>query len=164
MDPDSYLLMSGIQHFCFCRRQWALIHLEQQWAENLRTAEGHLLHERCHDEVLHEKRAGLLTVRGLWKRVVLCWFNAPFMVYYLRRQNSSTRAQRTENPPLPRTCLFCLNVQAALHRQCSLHKYRLLFCGLYPIVQILPENSFYFPTHLLSPSSRRAWVEMLFHD
>ena len=37
MDPDSYLLMSGIQHFCFCRRQWALIHLEQQWAENLRT-------------------------------------------------------------------------------------------------------------------------------
>ena len=65
MDPDSYLLMSGIQHFCFCRRQWALIHLEQQWAENLRTAEGHLLHERCHDEALHEKRGGLLTVRGL---------------------------------------------------------------------------------------------------
>ena len=30
MDPDSYLLMSGIQHFCFCRRQRALIHLEQQ--------------------------------------------------------------------------------------------------------------------------------------
>ena len=65
MDPDSYLLMSGIQHFCFCRRQWALIHLEQQWAENLRTAEGHLLHERCHDEALHEKRGGLLTVRGM---------------------------------------------------------------------------------------------------
>ena len=38
--PDDYLLMSGIQHFCFCRRQWALIHLEQQWSENLRTAEG----------------------------------------------------------------------------------------------------------------------------
>lgn len=40
--PDDYLLMSGIQHFCFCRRQWALIHLEQQWSENLRTAEGRL--------------------------------------------------------------------------------------------------------------------------
>ena len=35
--PDDSLLMSGIQHFAFCRRQWALIHLEQQWAENLRT-------------------------------------------------------------------------------------------------------------------------------
>ena len=68
MDPDSYLPMSGIQHFCFCRRQWALIHLEQQWAENLRTAEGHLLHERCHDKTLHEKRGGLLTVRG-WRVV-----------------------------------------------------------------------------------------------
>ena len=42
MDPDRFLQMSSIQHFCFCRRQWALIHLEQQWAENLRTAEGHL--------------------------------------------------------------------------------------------------------------------------
>lgn len=38
--PDDYLLMSGIQHFSFCRRQWALIHLEQQWSENQRTAEG----------------------------------------------------------------------------------------------------------------------------
>ena len=47
MDADDYLLMSGIQHFCFCRRQWALIHLEQQWAENLRTVEGQLLHERA---------------------------------------------------------------------------------------------------------------------
>ena len=37
--------MSGIQHFAFCRRQWALIHLEQQWSENLRTAEGRLLHD-----------------------------------------------------------------------------------------------------------------------
>lgn len=57
--------MSGIQHFCFCRRQWALIHLEQQWAENLRTAEGRLEHARCHDETLTEKRGGLLTVRGM---------------------------------------------------------------------------------------------------
>ena len=54
MDADDYLLMSGIQHFCFCRRQWALIHLEQQWAENLRTVEGQLLHERCHDDSFRE--------------------------------------------------------------------------------------------------------------
>lgn len=65
MNPDDYLQMSGIQHFCFCRRQWALAYLEQQWAENLRTAEGHLLHARCHDDSLREKRGNLLTVRGL---------------------------------------------------------------------------------------------------
>lgn len=62
---DEYLLLSGIQHFCFCRRQWALIHLEQQWKENLRTVEGHLDHARCHDETLRERRGNLLTVRGM---------------------------------------------------------------------------------------------------
>lgn len=66
MDPaDDFLMMSGIQHFCFCRRQWALIHLEQQWSENLRTAEGRLEHKRCHDAAQTERRGGLLTVREM---------------------------------------------------------------------------------------------------
>ena len=65
MMSEEYLLLSGIQHFCFCRRQWALIHLEQQWQENLRTAEGRLDHARCHDDTLREKRGNLLTVRGM---------------------------------------------------------------------------------------------------
>jgi len=64
-DDNNYLMMSGIQHFCFCRRQWALIHLELQWAENQRTAEGRLQHKRCHDDTLREKRGSLLTVRGM---------------------------------------------------------------------------------------------------
>ena len=55
---DNYLQMSGIQHFCFCRRQWALAYMEQQWSENLHTAEGRLQHERTHDETLSEKRGG----------------------------------------------------------------------------------------------------------
>ena len=65
MNSDDYLQMSGIQHFSFCRRQWALAYLEQQWSENQRTAEGRLLHERCHDDALREKRGDLLTVRGM---------------------------------------------------------------------------------------------------
>lgn len=63
--PEDYLLMSGIQHFCFCRRQWALIHLEQQWSENLRTAEGRLEHDRCHDATQTERRSDLLITRGM---------------------------------------------------------------------------------------------------
>ena len=55
-DPDDCLMISGLQHFRFCRRQWALIHIEQQWAENLRTTEGAILHERAHDEQLRESR------------------------------------------------------------------------------------------------------------
>lgn len=63
--PEDCLMISGLQHFRFCRRQWALIHIEQQWAENLRTTEGELLHERAHDEQLRESRGDLWIVRGL---------------------------------------------------------------------------------------------------
>ena len=38
-------MLSELQHFAFCRRQWALIHIEQQWAENVRTVEGKLMHQ-----------------------------------------------------------------------------------------------------------------------
>ena len=64
-NEDDYLLLSGIQHFAFCRRQWALIHIEQQWQENLRTVEGNILHEKAHDNKLTEKRKGLITTRGM---------------------------------------------------------------------------------------------------
>lgn len=59
-----FLLLSGIQHFAFCRRQWALIHIEQQWQENLQTTQGELLHKKTHSSGA-EKRGDLLTVRGL---------------------------------------------------------------------------------------------------
>lgn len=59
------LLLSGLQHFSFCRRQWALIHIEQQWAENWRTAEGDILHRRAHDDEQFEARGDVLVARGL---------------------------------------------------------------------------------------------------
>ncbi|MCD8144465.1 MAG: CRISPR-associated protein Cas4 [Oscillospiraceae bacterium] len=64
-DESDYLPLSGIQHFVFCRRQWALIHLEQQWAENIRTVEGDLLHKNAHDGELRTLRGDLLTVRAM---------------------------------------------------------------------------------------------------
>lgn len=62
---EDYLMLSGIQHFAFCRRQWAIIHIEQQWAENYRTTAGELMHKKAHDEDSFEKRGNLLIVRGL---------------------------------------------------------------------------------------------------
>lgn len=47
---EEYLMISGIQHFIFCRRQWALIHVEQQWAENRLTAEGEVMHRNAHKD------------------------------------------------------------------------------------------------------------------
>lgn len=62
---DAYLMISGIQHFRFCRRQWALIHIEQQWAENVHTVVGELMHKKVHDPYLQEKRKDVLIVRAL---------------------------------------------------------------------------------------------------
>ena len=62
---EDFLQLSGLQHFLFCRRQWALIHIEKQWAENLRTVEGNILHTRTHNESLIEKRGDLIITRGM---------------------------------------------------------------------------------------------------
>ena len=64
-DADDFLQLSGIQHFLFCRRQWALIHIEQQWAENYRTTDGKLMHEKAHDRNASESRRDFYVVRGL---------------------------------------------------------------------------------------------------
>ena len=64
-NEDDYLQLSGIQHFAFCRRQWALIHNEDQWAENRRTMEGAILHEHAHDAGFREKRGGTLITRDM---------------------------------------------------------------------------------------------------
>lgn len=57
--------MSGLQHFAFCRRQWALIHIEHQWEENYRTVDGALMHERAHDRELTESRGDVIIQRGV---------------------------------------------------------------------------------------------------
>ena len=63
MEDKEKLTLSGLQHFAFCRRQWALIFIEQQWQENLRTAEGNAMHHRAHDETQFERRGDMLTPR-----------------------------------------------------------------------------------------------------
>lgn len=62
---EDFLQLSGIQHFAFCRRQWALVYIELQWSENVRTVEGKLLHEKAHDVTSAEKRGDLIISRGM---------------------------------------------------------------------------------------------------
>ena len=64
---DQLLAISALQHFLFCERQCALIHLEQAWAENKFTAEGEILHERAHDGP-NERRPGIHITRGMTVR------------------------------------------------------------------------------------------------
>lgn len=64
-EENAYLLLSGIQHFQFCKRQWALIHIEQQWEENVRTIEGGHLHRNADQPFTREKRGDKLIVRAM---------------------------------------------------------------------------------------------------
>lgn len=64
-EEDRYLMLSGLQHFQFCKRQWALIHIEQQWEENARTIEGQDLHKKADQPFIKEKRGSKLTVRAM---------------------------------------------------------------------------------------------------
>jgi CRISPR-associated exonuclease Cas4 len=63
--PDELLPLSGIQHFLFCRRQWALIHVERQWQENALTAEGRIMHKRADDPFFTESRNGVIIARSV---------------------------------------------------------------------------------------------------
>lgn len=56
--PESdYLLLSGLQHICFCPRQCAFIHIEQLWNENFFTASGRAQHEKVHSGVMESRKA-----------------------------------------------------------------------------------------------------------
>ena len=58
-------MLSGIQHFQFCKRQWALIHIEQQWEDNVKTIEGEHLHRNADQPFVREKRGDKLVVRAM---------------------------------------------------------------------------------------------------
>ena len=63
-EADSSLPLSALQHWLFCPRQCALIHVERVWAENRLTAEGRILHERA-DEGRPESRDGIRILRAV---------------------------------------------------------------------------------------------------
>lgn len=64
MDDDELIPISALQHYLYCPRQCALIHVERLWAENRQTAEGRLLHERA-DQPQVEQRHGVRTVTAM---------------------------------------------------------------------------------------------------
>lgn len=62
---NDLLMLSGVQHIVFCERQWALIHIEKQWRENVSTIEGHFLHEKVDNPFIVEKRKDLIVARSI---------------------------------------------------------------------------------------------------
>ncbi|WP_428031646.1 CRISPR-associated protein Cas4 [Ancylobacter sp.] len=66
---EALVPLSALQHYLFCPRQCALIHVEQLWAEDVATAEGRLLHEKA-DSGRAEARPGVRTARSVALRSV----------------------------------------------------------------------------------------------
>lgn len=66
-EDDDLVPISALQHFLFCERQAALIHIERVWKEDTATAEGRLLHERA-DIPGRENRRGTRIERSLMLR------------------------------------------------------------------------------------------------
>ncbi len=64
-NEEDFLMLSGIQHYKFCKRQWALIHIENQWNENYRTFDGKLMHEKAHTVTYNEKRKNVIVSRAM---------------------------------------------------------------------------------------------------
>lgn len=62
---DDMLMLSGIQHIVFCPRQWALIHIEQQWDENKLTAEGMLIHKNVDNPSYRQLNNGVATLHSV---------------------------------------------------------------------------------------------------
>jgi CRISPR-associated exonuclease Cas4 len=61
---DDLIQLSSLQHYAFCPRQCALIHVEQVWTENLLPAEGQIMHEHVHEEG-DESRGDVRIERGV---------------------------------------------------------------------------------------------------
>ena len=64
MDDAEVVTLSEIEHYTYCARQWALIHLDAAWSDNASTAVGHLVHERVDKPEVRSER-GRKVVRGL---------------------------------------------------------------------------------------------------
>ena len=61
-EDEDMLMLSGIQHYMFCPRQWALIHVEQQWNENRLTTEGNILHQNVDNPFYRQNNNGIATL------------------------------------------------------------------------------------------------------
>lgn len=64
-NEEDMLMLSGIQHYMFCPRQWGLIHIAQEWDENRLTIEGSLLHQNVDNPFYRQKNGGVITLRSV---------------------------------------------------------------------------------------------------
>ena len=83
---EEFIPISALNHFLYCRRRCALVHLERIWIENVFTAEGRLMHERAH-EGGSEMRGDIRIDRALAIRSLRLGLSGVADVVEFHRQN-----------------------------------------------------------------------------
>ena len=86
---DDLIMVSALQHFAFCPRQCALIHIEQVWQESGLTAEGRIMHERVHEQD-RESRGNVRIEYGLPLRSLRLGLIGKADVVEFHRTNKNT--------------------------------------------------------------------------
>ena len=123
---EDWLALSGLQHFAFCRRQWALIHIEQQWQENYLTTAGHLEHERAHDYEQSESRGDTLIMRDLrvlvLQALAMSWSSISPMMVFLYGAGMGYGAHILSNTSMGNLKLWMLTVCNCALKPCAWRK------------------------------------------
>ena len=86
---EDFLQLSALQHFVFCQRQCALLHIEQIWSENIFTAEGRIMHDKVHEEQF-ESRPGIRIERAMPLRSVSLGINGKADVIEFHKQRDGS--------------------------------------------------------------------------
>ena len=136
---ESLVMLSALQHWLFCRRQCALIHLEQAWAENRLTASGRVLHERV-DERKSETRRTLrqATAVRLVSRRLGVWGVADMVEFHRAEAECAPDGTRVA-APIPGLAGFWKLAWQKKKQETILHPFlgEKVEIGLLPYVQAL---------------------------
>ena len=90
VDEADLVPLSALQHWLYCPRQCALIHVEQVWADNHATADGQVKHARV-NTLGEEMRRGVRTVTSMPLRSFRLGVNGIADVVELHREGKAWR-------------------------------------------------------------------------
>jgi len=62
---NNNITINSLQHFIFCKRQWALVYMEGLWLDNYKTVEGNIVHTLVDDPFFNETRKNLRISRSV---------------------------------------------------------------------------------------------------
>lgn len=63
---EDKIQISGIQHYLYCKRRWALLYIENIWQDNFLTLDGDRVHEKAHNQNIKESRKDKFIERGVY--------------------------------------------------------------------------------------------------